>query len=175
MKFHITLSYKNSYCNCYFYIKDMKNYYSSLRSSKKAKNERRTTIFMVFHSGTVFEIDLYLFWTFPIAILPPNCPNTRFKWKSLLRVYTSRWQEISSVSAKEPPFICLTALNLCLFLAPLIFRKGEATNAKQYPEKIHRFSGFYSKTIFVVADAWMDVCTRVTWFTLKKYKSKPNL
>jgi len=147
----------------------------TIHCSLEAKNELRTTIFEVFHLGTVSEIDFYLVRTYPSAILPPNRPNTRFKWKSLLRVYTSRWQEISSVSAKEPPFICLTALNLCLFLAPLIFRKGEATNAKQYPEKIHRFSGFYSKTIFVVADAWMDVCTRVTWFTLKKYKSKPNL
>ena len=56
MKFYITLSYKNSYCN--FYIENMKNYYSLLPSSKKAKNEQRTTIIVVFHLGTVFEIDL---------------------------------------------------------------------------------------------------------------------
>jgi len=56
----------------------MKNYYSLLPSSKMAKNELRTTIIMVFHLGTVFEIDVNLFSTHPRSILPPNPPNTRF-------------------------------------------------------------------------------------------------
>jgi len=61
MKFYVTLSYKNSYCNCNFHIENMKNYYSLLPSRNKAKSELRTTIIMVFHLGTVFEIDVNLF------------------------------------------------------------------------------------------------------------------
>jgi len=38
----------------------MKNYYSLLPSSKKAKKELRATIIMIFHLGTVFEIDVNL-------------------------------------------------------------------------------------------------------------------
>jgi len=55
----------------------MKNYHSLLPNGKKAKNELKTTIFKVFHLGTMFKIDLYLFQAYTTSILSPNRPNTR--------------------------------------------------------------------------------------------------
>jgi len=153
----------------------MKNYYSLLPSSIKAKNELKTTIFKVFHLGDrgwnriLPKLNL-LSYSYPTAYM-------RYQWKSLLRIYTSRWQDISSVSAKEPPFIrILHGTQLVPICWAFNFSLGWGDKRKTIISwKIHQFSGFYSKTISAVADAWMDVCTRVTWFTLKKYKSKPNL
>jgi len=52
---------------------------------------------------------------------------------------TFRWQNISSVSAKERPFMYLTAIKQYLFVGPLHVCQGKATNDNNFLKKSIEF------------------------------------